>query len=77
MQIQISQAMAIRFPLSDIILQQKGLEFTQKLHIENEIKCNNRQVYRFKKRHDLQKIKYSEEANNASLETLSEECLKL
>ncbi len=34
--------MAIRFPLSDIILQQKGLEFTQKLHIENEIKCNNR-----------------------------------
>ncbi len=40
-QIWTSQAMAIGFPLNDMILQQKGLEFAQKLHIENEVKCDS------------------------------------
>ena len=69
--------MAVGLPLSDMILQQKGLEFAQKLHIEDEVKCGSGWVYRFKKRHGLQKIKYSGEANSAPLESLSEERLKL
>ena len=77
MQIWTSQAMAVGLPLSDMILQQKGLEFAQKLHIENEVKCGSGWVYRFKKRYGFQKIKYSGEANSAPLETLLEERLKL
>ena len=77
MQIWISQAIAAGLPLSDTILQQKGLEFAQKLNIENEIKCANGWVYKFKQRNGLQKIKYSGEANSAPLESLSEERLKL
>ncbi len=45
-QIWILQAIAVGLPLSNIILQQKSLEFAQKLHIENEVKCGSRWVYR-------------------------------
>ena len=69
--------MIIGLPLSNIILQQKGLKFIQKLYIKNEVKCDSEWVYRFKKRHSLQKIKYLEEANSALLETFLEEYLKL
>ena len=45
--------MAVELSLSDMILQQKGLEFAQKLHIKNEVKYDSRWIYRFKKRHSL------------------------
>jgi len=45
--------------------------------IENKVKYDNRWIYRFKKRHSLQKIKYLGEANSILFETLLEECLKL
>ena len=60
-----------------MILQQKGLEFAQKLHIENEVKCGSRWIYRFKKKYGLQKIKYSGKANSALFEILLEKHLKL
>jgi len=41
MQIWTSQVVAAGVPLTDMILQQKGLEFAQKLNIENEVKCAN------------------------------------
>ena len=77
MQIWTSQVVAAGVPLTDMILQQKGLEFAQKLNIENEVKCANGWIYRFKQRNGLQQIRFSGEANSAPLETLSEERLKL
>ena len=41
MQIWTSQVIAAGVPLTDMILQQKGLEFAKKLNIENEVKCAN------------------------------------
>ena len=60
-----------------MILQQKGLEFARRLGIENQLKCANGQVYRFKQRNGLQKVNFSGEANSASLETLPEEKARL
>lgn len=78
LQIWTSQAVAAGVPLTDAILQQKGLELAQMLNIsEEQLKFTNGWVYRFKKRNGLQKIKFSGEANSAPLATLSEERLKL
>ena len=77
MQIWTSQAVAAGLPISDLILQQKGMEFAKSLNIEDQLKCANGWVYRFKLRNGLQKITLSGEANSAPLETLSEEHIKL
>ena len=75
MQIWTAQAVSAGIPLSDLILQKRE-EFAN-LNIENQIKCANGWVYRFKKRNGLHKIKYSGEANSAPLQTLPEERSKL
>ncbi|EXX67257.1 hypothetical protein RirG_116040 [Rhizophagus irregularis DAOM 197198w] len=72
MQIWTSQAVAADIPLSDMMLQEKGLEFAKSLKIENEIKCANGWGYKF---NGLYKVNFSGEANSASLATLSEKCL--
>ncbi|CAB4446261.1 unnamed protein product [Rhizophagus irregularis] len=77
MQIWTSQAVAAGIPLSDMMLQEKGLEFAKSLKIENEIKCANGWVYKFKQRNGLHKVNFSGEANSASLATLSEERSRL
>ena len=77
MQIWTSQAVAARIPLTDMILQQKGLEFAKKLNIENQVKCGNGWIYKFKIRNGLKKVNFSGEANSAPLETLSQERIKL
>src|ERR1043166_5070655 len=41
MQLWTSQAVAASIPLSDMILQEKGLEFAESLKIEDKIKCAN------------------------------------
>jgi len=77
MQIWTSQAIADGVPLTDMILQQKGLEFANTLNIEDKLKCANGWVYRFKLRNCLQRVNFSGEANSAPLETLPEERLRL
>jgi len=77
MQIWTSQAIADGVPLTDMILQQKGLEFAKTLNIEDHLKCANGWVYRFKLRNGLQRVNFSGEANSAPLETLLEERLRL
>ena len=77
MQIWTSQAIADGVPLTDMILQQKGLEFANTLNIEDKLKCANGWVYRFKLRNGLQRVNFSGEANSAPLETLPEERLRL
>jgi hypothetical protein len=77
MQIWTSQATAAGLPLTDMILQQKGKEFAKMLNIEDQLKCTNGWVYRFKVRNGLQKVNFSGEANSAPLETLPEERLRL
>ncbi|CAB4441110.1 unnamed protein product [Rhizophagus irregularis] len=77
MQIWTSQATAAGLPLTDMILQQKGKEFAKMLNIEDQLKCTNGWVYRFKVRNGLQKVNFSGEANSAPLETLPEERLHL
>jgi hypothetical protein len=77
MQIWTSQAVASGIPLSDMMLQEKGLEFAKSFKIENEIKCANGWVYKFKQRNGLHKVNFSGEANSAPLATLSEERLRL
>ncbi len=78
LQIWTSQVVAAGLPLTDAILQQKGIELAQMLDInEDQLKFTNGWVYRFKKRNGLQKIKFSGEANSAPLATLPEERLKL
>jgi hypothetical protein len=79
LQIWTAQAVTAGLPLTDMILQQKGMELAQMLNIgKNQIKFTNGWVYRFKKRNGLQRIKFSDEANSAPLKTLSEErvCLR-
>ena len=77
MQIWTSQAIADGVPLTDMILQQKGLEFANTLNIKNQIKCANGWIYRFKLRNGLQRVNFSGEANSAPLETFPEERLHL
>jgi len=77
MQIWTSQAVAAGFPISDLTLQQKGMEFAKSLNIEDQLKCANGWVYRFKLRNGLQKITLSGEANSVPLKTLLEERIKL
>lgn len=77
MQLWTSQAIADGVPLTDLILQQKGLEFAKALNIEDRLKCANGWVYRFKLRNGLQRFNFSGEANSAPLETLPEERLRL
>ena len=77
MQIWTIQAVATGIPLSDMILQEKGLEFATLLNIEDKIKCANGWVYKFKQRNGLHKVNFSGEANSAPLATLSEERSKL
>ena len=77
MQIWTSQAVAAGLPLSDMILQQKGLKFAKMLNIEDQLKCANGWVYKFKLRNGLQKIKLSGEANSAPIESLPEERARL
>ena len=77
LQLWTSQAVATGIPLTDMILQQKGLEFARKLDVENPLKCANGWVYRFKQRNGLQKVNFSGEANSAPLETLPEERARL
>ncbi|GBC28751.2 tigger transposable element-derived protein 6-like [Rhizophagus irregularis DAOM 181602=DAOM 197198] len=73
MQIWTSQAIAAGLPLSDMILQQKGLEFAKMFNMDDKLKCANGWVYRFKKRNGIHKIKLSGEANSAPIESLPEE----
>src|SRR6266480_2128698 len=77
LQIWTSQAVAAGLPLTDMILQQKGLEFSRMLNIEDQLKCANGWVYRFKQRNGLQKVNFSGEANSAPLESLPEERTRL
>ena len=53
MQIWTSQAIAGGVLLTDVILQQKGLEFAKELNIEDQLKCTNGWVYRFKLHNNL------------------------
>ncbi|CAB5373885.1 unnamed protein product [Rhizophagus irregularis] len=77
MQIWTSQAIAAGLPLSDMILQQKGLEFAKMFNMDDKLKCANGWVYRFKKRNGIHKIKLSGEANSAPIESLPEERARL
>lgn len=77
MQIWTAQAVFAGMPLSDLILQKKGEEFARSLNIEDQIKCANGWIFKFKKRNGLRKIKYSGEVNSAPLLTLPEERSKL
>ena len=77
MQIWTSQAIANEIPLTDLILQQKGLEFAKTLNIEEQLKCANGWVYRFKLQNGLQRVNFSGEANSAPLQILPEERSKL
>jgi Tc5 transposase DNA-binding domain len=73
-----SQAVAAGLPLSDMILQQKALEFAQMLNIgEDKIKFSNGWVWRFKERNGLKRVKFSGEANSAPIESLPEERVRL
>ncbi|CAB5309475.1 unnamed protein product [Rhizophagus irregularis] len=70
MQIWTSQATAAGLPLSNSILQLKGIEFAKLLNIEDQLKCTNGLIYRFKLQNDLQRVHFSGEANSSPLETL-------
>jgi hypothetical protein len=48
MQIWTLQATAAGLPLSNSILQLKGIEFAKLLNIEDQLKCTNGWIYRFK-----------------------------
>jgi len=72
-----SQAVAAGLPLTDMILQQKALEFAQMLNIEDKIQLSNGWVWRFKQRNGLKKVKFSGEANSAPIESLPAERARL
>ena len=66
--------MAAGLPLTDLILQQKGIELARMLNIgEDQLKFTNGWVWRFKQRNRLQRVNFSGEANSAPLTTLPEE----
>src|ERR1044072_3548696 len=74
LQIWTSQAVAAGLPLTNMILQQKGIELARMLNIgEDQLKFTNGWVWRFKQRNGFQKVNFSGEANSAPLTTLSEE----
>jgi hypothetical protein len=51
MELWVSQAIAEGLPLSDQILQEKGLEFAKNFNIEDDdLRCSNGWIYKFKKR---------------------------
>ncbi len=78
LQIWTSQAVAAGLPLTDMTLQQKGLELAKMLNInEDQIKFTNGWLWRFKQRNGLKKVKFSGEANSAPIETLPEERVRL
>ena len=78
MQIWTSQAVAAGLPLTDLILQQKGIELARMLNIgEDQLKFTNGWVWRFKQRNGLQRVNFSGEANSAPLTTLPEERARL
>ncbi|CAB4475246.1 unnamed protein product [Rhizophagus irregularis] len=77
MQMWTSQVVASGIPLTDGILQQKGIEFAENLNIHDQLKCANGWVYRFKLRNSLQKVNFSEEANSAPIESLPAERVRL
>ncbi|CAB4481133.1 unnamed protein product [Rhizophagus irregularis] len=77
MQMWASQAVASGIPLTDGILQQKGIEFAENLNIHDQLKCANGWVYRFKLRNGLQKVNFSGEANSAPIESLPAERVRL
>lgn len=78
LQIWTSQAVTVGLPLTDMILQQKGLELAKMLNIgEDQIKFTNGWVWRFKQRNGLQRVKFSGEANSAPIETLPKERARL
>lgn len=78
LQIWTSQAVAAGLPLTDVILQQKGMELAKMLNIEeDQLKFTNGWVWRFKQRNGLQKVNFSGEANSAPLATLPEERVRL
>jgi len=69
---------AAGLPLTDLILQQKGIELARMLNIgEDQLKFTNSWVWKFKQRNGLQKVNFSGEANSASLTTLPEERARL
>ena len=53
------------------------MHYFKKFNIENQLKCANGWIYRFKKRNGLHKVKFSGKANSAPIESLSEERLRL
>ena len=53
------------------------MKFAKALNIEDQLKCANGWVYRFKLRNSLQRFNFSGEANSALFETLLEERLCL
>ena len=74
MELWVSQAIAEGLPLSDQILQEKGLEFAKSFNIEDDdLRCSNGWIYKFKKRIGIHKITLHGEANSAPL-TLSRSC---
>ncbi|CAB4404871.1 unnamed protein product [Rhizophagus irregularis] len=77
MQIWTSQAVTSGVPLTDGILQQKGLELAEMLNVEDQLKCANGWVYRFKLRNGLQKVHVLGKAKSAPLESLSKERIRL
>ena len=77
MQMWTSQAVASGIPLTDGILQQKGIELAERLNINDQLKCTNGWVYRFKLRNGLQKVNFSGEANSAPIESLPAERARL
>jgi hypothetical protein len=78
LQIWTSQAVAAGLPLTDMILQQKGMELAQMLNIsEDHLIFTNGWVWRFKQRNGLQRVHFAGEANCAPLATLPEERLRL
>ncbi|CAB4424350.1 unnamed protein product [Rhizophagus irregularis] len=77
MQMWTSQVVASGIPLTDGILQQKGIEFAENLNIHDQLKCANGWVYRFKLRNGLQKVNFSGEANSAPIESLPAERVRL
>ena len=60
MQIWTSQAIANKLPLSNMILQQKGLEFAKMFNMENKLKCANGWMYRLKNEMESIKLSYQE-----------------
>ena len=77
MQVLISQALVAHVPLSDTIIQEKGVYFASALGIDSPLKHSNGWLYKLKKRIGLRRINYSGEAYSAPLESLHIERARL